>query len=172
MRIPEKGVTYRASRRAYIGNYFIAIIFLVFLVLVYFRFDLSFTLFPRSFEQMYRSLAILLLLLPVAFLSEEPIIEGVVRRYVITNDEIIKVEGVLRKKRIVIPFANVADVSIKKSVFGRLFNYGDVEVTGLKEPIRMKAMINPELIQRIIQNKINLFRRRVLSKRAIERSDE
>lgn len=161
MLIPEKGLFYRASRRAYVGNYAVAILFLIFFLLVYQRFQLSFTLLPLTPDQAVSSLVVLGFLAVVSFLFEEPVFEGIVRHYIVTNHEVVKVEGILRKKRIVIPYGSVADVSIKKSVFGRIFNYGDLVIMGFKEPIIMKALINPELIQRIIQNKISLFRRRM-----------
>ena len=160
MDLGEKGITYRATRRAYVGNYFIIGLVLVFFVLAYFRFNLSFTLFPRTGQEIISSLIVLAFFAGMSFMVDEPVLEGWVRHYILTNHEIIKIEGVLRKKKLIIPFGSVADVSVRKSIFGRLLNYGDVQISGFKDPIVMKAMNNPELIQKIIQNKINIYRKK------------
>ncbi len=172
MDIVTKGIKYRASRRAYVGNYFLAILITIFFYLVYVRFiyptfGITFSLFPQTIDQMVPTITILGMAAVIALLFDEPILAGIIRHYVVTNDEVIKVEGIFRKKRVVIPFGNVADISVRKSVLGRVFNYGDIEITGFKEGINMKAMVNPELIQRIIQNKINMFRKSVLRKKGM-----
>lgn len=175
MSLTERGIVYRASRRAYIGNYILAILLVIFFFLLYVRFvypiyGIGFTFFPHTINEMVPTLTILGMLAVIALLFDEPILAGIIRYYTVTNNEVIKIEGILRKKRVVIPFGNVADVTVKKSIFGRVFNYGDLEITGFREAIYMKAMINPELIQKIIQNKINMFRRHMIGKGKTESS--
>jgi uncharacterized membrane protein YdbT with pleckstrin-like domain len=161
----EKGLVYVTSRRAYVGNYLIAAIFIVLLVVVMQKFNLSFTLFPRQPKELISTISILGFLAVISFLFEEPVIERLFRKYIVTGDEVIKLEGLIRKKRLAIAIGNIADVRVYKSFLGRLLNYGDVEVHGFKTEFVMKGMHNPEEIQRIIQNKINMFRRAVVSRR-------
>ena len=158
MKFEEKGLFYKTSRRAYFWNYIIAGLVAVFLVLLVGRFDIGFSLVPRSLDQMLDTFVILGIASVILFLIEEPIMEGIIRKYHITTNEIVKIEGLLRKKRLVMPMQNIADVSIKKGILGRLLNFGDVDIRGFKDEFTMKGMANPEEIQRIVQAKLNLFR--------------
>lgn len=158
MKIGEKGLFYRTSRRAYVWNYVIVALLVFFFYLVFTRFGLSFSLTPRTFEQIWQTFFTLGILAAISFLIEEPVLEGVMRKYHITTNEIVKIEGLLRKKRLVVPMQNVADVSVRKSIIGRIFNFGDIDVKGFKDEFTMKGMANPEEIQKILQSKINLFR--------------
>ena len=92
--------------------------------------------------------------------AEQPEWERLFKKYIITNNEIIKIEGILDKKQTVIPYQSVADVGITKSFLGRIVNVGTVNVRGFKEggDIVLKGVRNPEEVQRIIQNKMNLLR--------------
>jgi membrane protein YdbS with pleckstrin-like domain len=91
-----------------------------------------------------------------------------IRKYVITNNEVMKVEGILRKKKFAIPYQSIADVKMSKGVVGRIFNFGNIEIMGFKEPIHMKGIRNPDEVLRIIENKVNLMRNRVIQDREIK----
>lgn len=159
MRIPEKGVIYRASPRAFIGNYLLAAGVVVLATLVVTSFGIGFTLFPASIGEMLNTLVYFAFAAVVAFLFEEPYLEGMMRYYAISNSEVVKVEGILRKRRHAIPYQSVAEVKVVKGLFGRLFNYGSVEVAGFKETgIFMNHMSDPEEIQRIVQHRVNSMR--------------
>ena len=53
---------------------------------------------------------------------------------------------------------NIADVSVRKGLIGRILNFGDIDVKGFKDEFTMKGLAKPEEVQRILQTKINLFR--------------
>lgn len=166
-RIPEKGITYKTSRLAYIHNYILAIIVAVFLILIFPR--LNFTIFITNIQQMISYAIVFGLILIITFLFEEPSIERWIRKYVITNNEVMKVEGILRKKKFAIPYQSIADVKMNKGIMGRIFNFGSIEVMGFKEPIKMKDIRNPDEVLRIIENKVNLMRNKMIQrKEAIE----
>jgi uncharacterized membrane protein YdbT with pleckstrin-like domain len=76
-----------------------------------------------------------------------------VRVYFVTDREIIKEEGIIRKNKISIPLQNVADVKMEKSVVGRIFNFGNVIVTGMKETIKIKGVKNPENLYYLIKSR-------------------
>jgi len=97
-------------------------------------------------------------LLTITFMMEEPSIEQWRRKYIVTNNEVIKIEGILRKRRISIPHGNIADIRVKKGIWGRLFNFGDLEISGMKENISMKGIRNPDQVYKIVENKISLMR--------------
>lgn len=167
MKIPEKGITYKTTRISYIGNYFLALLVLVLLILIYPK--LNFTIFITNMQELISYLIFFAFVISATFLMEEPTIEQWIRKYVITNNEVMKVEGILRKHRFAIPYQSIADVKMKKGIVGRIFNFGNIEVTGFKEGIHMKGIKNPEEVLRVIENKVNLMRNKMIqNKDAIE----
>ncbi len=156
MKVHEKGSIYKTSRLAYLHNY--ALVGLVFVILIlilpYLDIMKNITHFVIFFG----------LLIIAAGLSEEPEWERVFRKYIVTNNEVIKLDGFIRKKRFVMPFQSIADVRVSKGVVGRIFDFGHVSVVGFKDEIVMKGIKDPEQIQRIIQNKINMQREAFIKK--------
>jgi membrane protein YdbS with pleckstrin-like domain len=157
-KIPEKGLMYKTARISYITNYCIVVLLIVFLFLLWQKFNLSFTFSPKTVEELTSVLIFFAFFIVIAYLIEEPAIERLIRQYLVTDDEVVKIEGIIRKKRIAIPYQSVADVRVIKGVIGRIFNFGNIEVSGFKDAITMKGLRNPEEIYRIIQNKIARFR--------------
>ena len=76
------------------------------------------------------------------------------RQYIVTNRRVIQVSGVLSKSVVDSSLEKVNDVKMSQSFFGRLFNYGDIEILTASElgvnlfkrigdPVRFKtAMLN------------------------------
>lgn len=168
VKIPTKGAIYKTSRISYIPNYLILILFTILLLLI--SPFINITLTPRTTEQLIHTLTFFGFLLAIAFLAEEPAIEQLIRHYIITNHEVIKVEGIFTKKKVTIPYGSVADILLHKSFLGRIFNYGTVQVKGFKEgdDIRMKGLRNPEIVHNILKNKISLMRETMVKERKQE----
>ncbi len=158
---------YKTSRRAFVGNYIIAALVVVFLVILFLQFNLTFTFFPRTSTEMLSSLGVLGALIVIVFLIEEPVIKRMIHHFIVTNNEVIKVEGLITKKRISIPYQSVADVVVEKGVWGRIFNFGDVLVRGVGkgENIEMTGMKYPDDIYNLLQNRINLMRSAFIKKK-------
>jgi uncharacterized membrane protein YdbT with pleckstrin-like domain len=129
--------------------------------------NLKFSLSPQDPKEYIPTVGILGFLALVIFLLEQPNIERWMRHYVITNNEIIRVEGIITKKRAAIPFQSVADVRFEKGLVGRIFNFGTVHVTGIGKDnvIIMRGMHNPEEVYNIIRNKINLMRKALIKRK-------
>lgn len=157
VKIAEKGLVYKTSRLCYIHNYILVLLVLVMLFLFVTSVNFSFSIW-------WHFVGFFGLLMLAAGLSEEPEWERVFRKYIVTNNEVIKLDGLIRKKRIVLPYQSVSDVNVKKGVLGRIFNFGDVDVSGYKNDITMKGVRNPEEIQKIIQAKISIFREGFIKK--------
>jgi uncharacterized membrane protein YdbT with pleckstrin-like domain len=144
----EERLKYKTSRISFIFNYFLAIlVFILFLLL------LPYLTFSWSILVYY------LLFLIILALILEPEAERVLREYFITNAEVIKIEGILTKKRISIPYQSVADVRVIKGIVGRIFNYGNIIVKGVKDDIIMKGIKNPEQAYNLINKKIESMKR-------------
>jgi membrane protein YdbS with pleckstrin-like domain len=162
VKIPEKGSIFKTSRISYVQNYSLVVLAVVFLVLVwpYLHLKILFT----SYADLLPFAIFAGFIVLITFLIEEPTIEQIMRKYVVTNNEVVKIEGLLRKKKISIPHGNVSDIRVKKGIVGRIFNFGDIEVTGFRDNIVMKGIKNPDEVYKIIENKVSLMREGLIRK--------
>jgi uncharacterized membrane protein YdbT with pleckstrin-like domain len=99
------------------------------------------------------ALAYVLLLIPLALLTRDVLIWWN-NQYVVTNRRVIQTNGVFNKNVIDSSLEKVNDVKMEQSFFGRVFDYGDVEIltaselavnrfTWIEKPVRFKtAMLN------------------------------
>lgn len=160
MEVPEKGIIYKVSRVSYISNYILLALLIVLFYFVYTRYDLQFSFVPKTIDVFRDTMIMMGFLLAGTFLIEEPTVERLFRHYIVTNNEVIKVEGLIRKKRIGIPYQSVADVTVDQGVVGRIFNFGTIHVSGVGRgnDITMKGMRDPNTVYRVIKNKIGLTR--------------
>ena len=146
------------------GNYALLTLVLILFFLVWIKFDIQFSLFPRTTHEFQSTMVAFGFLIAITFLVEEPTIERWVRHYVVKNNEVIKIEGILTKKKISVPYQSVADLKLNKGIVGRIFNFGDVHVVGLGNlVINMKGVARPEEVFNVIQNKVGLMRGAVIS---------
>jgi uncharacterized membrane protein YdbT with pleckstrin-like domain len=95
----------------------------------------------------------LLALVPLAIMTWD-ILTWSNRQYIVTNRRVIQISGIFNKNVIDSSLEKVNDVKMSQSFFGRLFDYGDVEIltaseTGdnlfkrIGDPVKFKtAMLN------------------------------
>lgn len=78
----------------------------------------------------------------------------------ITLNDVIAIEGLFTKRKIVLPYGSISEVTVNKSIFGRMLNYGDLFLGAFRtgSDIHMKGMRNASRIHEIIQNRINMIR--------------
>lgn len=98
-------------------------------------------------------LALLLALIPLAIMLRD-ISEWSNRQYIVTNRRVIQVSGVFNKSVVDSSLEKVNDVKMTQSFFGRVFDYGDIEILTASElgvnvfkrigdPVKFKtAMLN------------------------------
>ena len=101
----------------------------------------------------YANWLLILILIPAASLVKD-ILRWINHKYVITNHRIIQIFGVLSKNVTDSSLEKVNDVKMQQSLWGRIFNYGDIEIltasefginrfTRISRPIAFKtAMLN------------------------------
>jgi membrane protein YdbS with pleckstrin-like domain len=147
--------TYKTSFISFLGNYLLCILVILFLFILSTQLNLTFTLNPETTQQLISTLAILGSLILLIILLEEPFLERVTKVYFVTDKEIIKEEGIIRKKKVCIPVQNVADVKMEKGILGRMFNFGDVIVAGMKDTIKIKGVKSPENVYNLIKSKVS-----------------
>jgi len=74
----------------------------------------------------------ILLLVPVAGMIRDILVWSN-RQYIVTNRRVIQVTGVLSKEVLDTSLEKVTDVKMTQSFFGRLINYGDIEILTASE---------------------------------------
>lgn len=151
----KKGLVYKTSYRAFVANYLLAALTIVFLILLYSEFNLTFSFSPKNVKVLGSSLLFIFFLAIILILIEEPLIKRILYTFIITKSEVLKIEGIFRKRQISIPFQSIADIRVDKSLVGRIFNFGDVIVTGFKESIVMFGLNKPDELYKILQHKVS-----------------
>jgi len=68
-----------------------------------------------------------LIVIPLAIMTRD-ILAWSNHMYVVTNRRVIQISGILNKSVVDSSLEKVNDVKLTQSVFGRLFDYGDVEI--------------------------------------------
>jgi uncharacterized membrane protein YdbT with pleckstrin-like domain len=96
---------------------------------------------------------LLLALIPLAIMTRDILVWNN-HQYIVTNRRVIQISGVINKNVIDSSLEKVTDIKMTQSFFGRLFDYGDVEILTASEigvnmfkrignPVKFKtAMLN------------------------------
>jgi uncharacterized membrane protein YdbT with pleckstrin-like domain len=150
-----EGVKYLTSFTSYMLNYFLIFLSLLFLFLLLREFDFRIVFKPGNFNEMLPAIFFFGILVLISYLIQEPIFERIVRQYYVSDNEVTKVEGIITKKRVVIPYQNVADIKLNQGLVARIFNYGDIVISGFKETIIMKGIKNPYPLYERIKEKVS-----------------
>ncbi len=139
-----KRIVLKRSRKSFIGNYILGIVAFLTLFFVLDVFDLS-------------SLIVYVCMIPIVFLFLEPEYEVIYSTYTIGEDSISEVKGVITKKRESIPWRLTAHTSMRKSIMGRIFNFGNIVVvsaSGVENKIVLKGIKKPEKILEKIEDRM------------------
>src|SRR5438445_4220702 len=139
------GKVYKSARIAFIQNYILIVGLIILSLLLV---PLSDLLLPWIVF-VWAGLAII-----ASILIDQPAVERMFRRYVLTDIDVIKYDGVVRKRIFSIPIQSIGEIKVKQGFFGRFFNFGDVEITGFKESITIKGIIEPQSVHEILQTKM------------------
>jgi len=109
--------------------------------------------FWTEFALLIGAIGAILLLLPLSTMMRD-ILDWMNRQFIVTNRRVIQISGVLNKNVTDSSLRKVTDVKMSKSFFGRIFNYGDIEILTaselganlfhrIDEPVEFKiAMLN------------------------------
>jgi uncharacterized membrane protein YdbT with pleckstrin-like domain len=136
---------YKTSRISFFYNYILALLLTLFLIFVY-SLDLTLTI---------QRISLFVCIPLIAILISEPEFERTYRYYLLEEENVIMVEGIFSKKKLSIPYDQIAGTTVSKSLLGRILKFGDVKISGFKDEIVMKGMKNPDILHQKIQEKIN-----------------
>ena len=154
----------KTSRLSFIWNYFIVLLIVIFTLLAVNAFNWKFTLQPASSGELLSTIVMLVLFLIGALLLQQPEMVKLIRQYTVTSNEVVEMEGLLNKRKVVLPYASISEITVRMTPIGRMFKYGDVFIGAFRSgsDINMKGIKHPHKIHEIIQNRINFFRKKQL----------
>jgi len=139
-----KKIVFKRSRKSFIGNYILGIFAFLTLFSVHAVFELS-------------ALVLYVSMIPIMLLFLEPECAIINNTYTISEDNVSEVRGIISKKREAIPWRLVAHTTMRKSVIGRVFDFGDIIIisaSGVENKISFKGIKNPEKILEVIEERV------------------
>ena len=130
-----------------------AIVFEIVIILILIALTITTGAYLSEFALLIGAVGTILLLLPLSTMMRD-ILDWTNRQYIVTNRRVVQISGILNKNVTDSSLVKVTDVKLEQSAFGRLFNYGDIEILTasefgvnlfrrIEEPIIFKiAMLN------------------------------
>lgn len=130
-----------------------AIVFEIVIILILIALTITTGAYLSEFALLIGAVGTILLLLPLSTMIRD-ILDWTNRQFIVTNRRVVQISGILNKNVTDSSLVKVTDVKLEQSAFGRLFNYGDIEILTasefgvnlfrrIEEPIIFKiAMLN------------------------------
>lgn len=130
-----------------------AIVFEIVIILILIALTITSGAYLSEFALLIGAVGTILLLLPLSTMMRD-ILDWTNRQFIVTNRRVVQISGILNKNVTDSSLEKVTDVKLEQSAFGRLFNYGDIEILTasefgvnlfrrIEEPIIFKiAMLN------------------------------
>lgn len=130
-----------------------AIVFEIVIILILIALTITAGAYFSEFALLIGAVGTILLLLPLSTMMRD-ILDWTNRQFIVTNRRVVQISGILNKNVTDSSLVKVTDVKLEQSAFGRLFNYGDIEILTasefgvnlfrrIEEPIIFKiAMLN------------------------------
>jgi len=130
-----------------------AIVLEIIIILILIALTIIAGAYLTEFALLIGAVGTILLLLPLSTMIRD-ILDWTNRQFIVTNRRVIQISGILNKNVTDSSLVKVTDVKLEQSAFGRLFNYGDIEILTasefgvnlfrrIEEPIIFKiAMLN------------------------------
>lgn len=138
----------RTTRKAFISNYLLALISILTIALL-----LPYLNLEKIFSNPLNYLLFFGFVVLAIVLLQQPEWSRALNKYIVDKEGVTKIEGLIRKKRVMIPFRNISGVKLKKGIVGRVLNFGDIEITSGKEKIILRGISNPDAIYKQIKSK-------------------
>lgn len=134
----------KISRLSFLGNYLLSIAILIFILIA----DLTIQI-PKIIDYF------LLIIILLCFLEPEGVILHT--SYKLESDCVSEINGFFVKRQTAVPYRNIADERLRKGIIGRLFDFGDIMVSGSQTQIKMRGIRSPEKIYKEIEKKLTLL---------------
>lgn len=102
------------------------------LILILLAATVSAAIFFTPYALIIVAIGFALMLLPIATMTRD-ILNYTNRQYIVTNRRVMQISGVLNKNVQDSSLEKVNDVVMQQSAFGRMFDYGDIEILTASE---------------------------------------
>jgi uncharacterized membrane protein YdbT with pleckstrin-like domain len=109
-----------------------AIVLEIIIILILIALTIIAGAYLSEFALLIGAVGTILLLLPLSTMIRD-ILDWTNRQYIVTNRRVIQISGILSKNVTDSSLVKVTDVKMEQSAFGRLFNYGDIEILTASE---------------------------------------
>jgi uncharacterized membrane protein YdbT with pleckstrin-like domain len=109
-----------------------AIVLEVIAILVIIGLTVTAGIYWSEFALLIGAIGTIVLLLPLSTMIRD-MLDWMNRQFIVTNRRVIQISGILNKNVTDSSLRKVTDVSMSKSFFGRVFNYGDIEILTASE---------------------------------------
>jgi len=138
---------YKPTRKSFITNYVAAFVLFALLLTLSAGIDTS---------QASSFTLVIFMVVFIFMLILEPEKNVQENTYILTSNEVIHVKGVFAKKQTIIPYKNIGSIKITQSTLGRIFNFGDIYISGPKEDIVMKGLDSVNGVYNVLNSRIHL----------------
>jgi len=133
----------------------IVLISLIFLILMILTLAYNINLLKLSFSSIFWYI-----LLAIGIIILDEIVVRRLYTYEIDNSGIKETFTFFSKKETFIPYNNITKIGLNKSFFGRILNYGDIEIlSSSATKIVLKGIRNPENVYQKIKEMFEKHRR-------------
>lgn len=134
----------KTTRVRYLLNYAIPPILFLMLILVWNRFG----------EEWRAYLALSVVAVFSLILLLEPEFKRIYRYYLLDKDGVYLVKGIITRRRTLIPYKSITELTVTETLIGKLLRFGDVRVKGIETEIEIKGVRNPKKIYRFIRKRM------------------
>jgi len=94
------------------------------------------------------------------------------KRYILTNKRIIKKTGIIRRDTAELMLRKIEAVTTKQSILGRIFGYGNVEVSTGEQTDSFEFILKPHQFSNKIHEQIDLIASSAAMSTQLARGDE
>jgi uncharacterized membrane protein YdbT with pleckstrin-like domain len=102
------------------------------LILILLAITVSLSVYLTPYALIIVAVGFVIMLLPIATMTGD-ILNWTSRQFIVTNRRVIQIEGLFDKQVIDSSLEKVNDVKMRQSAFGRVFDYGDIEILTASE---------------------------------------
>jgi uncharacterized membrane protein YdbT with pleckstrin-like domain len=81
-------------------------------------------------------------------------------RYTITDERVIRKDGILRRKTNQMPFTKIERIQLDQGILQRIFKFGDIVMDTGEDTITLESVGNVELVQDQLSKQVGLYAKR------------
>ncbi|MEM5829664.1 MAG: PH domain-containing protein [Candidatus Aenigmatarchaeota archaeon] len=143
-------VKYKTSRISFFYNYTFALFLILFLFFIH----------SLELSDSFRSVALVVCIPLIAIVLAEPEFVRIYTHYLVEEDSITMVEGLLSKKKVSIPLNQIAGITLHKTLLGRMLKFGNIKVSGFRSEVLMRGIKDPDSLYKYLQERLRAIKKK------------